>query len=271
MNMSTRRIVHSAKNLAAQHLSPKAYATLARAARRLRPVTKRISAADNPYLAEHPTTYNADGFATVHNTDFLREPKFADAYAKALEGIPPDIAARTDIRWRAHVCCWAATRALRLTGDFVECGVWYGVLSRTMIEYTDFARHADRHFYLVDTFGSLNTRGLEHYDRDIYDTVQRRFAAYPNVHLVRGKVPEMLSRVPSRRIAYLSLDMNGIEPERAALHNFYEKIVPGGIIYLDDYGWGGFEGLKAMVDQFFRDKPETVLQLPSGQGVIIKV
>jgi hypothetical protein len=46
--------------------------------------------------------------------------------------------------------------------------------------------------------------------------------------------------------------------------------VPGGIICLDDCGYG-FEGQKKMIDEFLADKPETVLQLASGQGLIVKV
>lgn len=263
-------IYRKARDIAARHLSPAGYARLARVAAAFRASSRRISAADNPYLVAYPPTYNADGFTTIHNADFLSDPRFIAAYAKGLEGIPADIAGRTEIRWRAHTCCWAATQALALSGDFVECGVWYGILSRTMVEYTRFAQLPERRFYLVDTFGDLQTAGLEHYDRDIFPVVQERFSSYPNVHLIRGRVPAALASVEATRVAYLSIDMNGIEPERAALEHFYGRMVPGGIIYLDDYGQG-FEGQKAMIDGFFADKPERVLHLPSGQGLIIKV
>lgn len=84
-------------------------------------------------------------------------------------------------------------------------------------------------------------------------------------------MPDTLLQVPSEKIAYLSIDMNGIEPERQALSYFYDKIVPGGVIYFDDYGVAGYEGLKAMVDKFFEDKPETVMYIPTGQGIVVKL
>jgi hypothetical protein len=262
-------LLQFAKSQAKKTLSPSAQETLRGLRDRYFPKTKRISAPENPTLVHSPTTYNGDGLLTVHNCDFLDEPRFRQAYAKGLEFLP-DGPNRTDIRWRAHMCCWAATRALQLDGDFVECGVWYGILSRTIAEYTSFAAQK-RNFYLVDTFGALETPGLEQYDRDVYDLVQRRFSGFPNVHLVRGKVPDILPSIPSARIAYLSIDMNGVEPERAALRYFYDKVVPGGVIYLDDYGWRGFEAQKAMMDGFFADKPEKILQTPSGQGVVVKL
>lgn len=262
-------LIQRAASQAKKRLTPGTQAALRGLRDRYFPKTKRVTVNENPQLVYAPTTYNGDGLLTVHNCDFLDEPRFRAAYAKGLE-LLPDGPNRTDIRWRAHMCCWAATRALQLEGDFVECGVWYGILSRTIAEYTSFASQ-QRNFYLVDTFGSLDTPGLDQYNRDVYDIVQRRFSGFPNVHLVRGKVPEILPAIPSRRIAYLSIDMNGVEPERAALGYFYDKVVTGGVIYLDDYGWKGFEGQKEMMDGFFADKPEKILQTPSGQGVVIKL
>ena len=116
----SKGIYDSAKKLAARHLSPAGYSRLARVAAPFRGSSRRISAADNPYLVAYAPTYNADGFATVHSADFLTDPRFTAAYAKGLEGLPTEVVQRTDIRWRAHVCCWAATRALSLGGDFVD-------------------------------------------------------------------------------------------------------------------------------------------------------
>ena len=262
-------LIKFAKSQAKKNLAPQTQSRLRRLRDRHFPKYKRISVVENPTLVYSPTTYNQDGFVTVHNCDFLDDPRFHSAYARALE-LLPEGASQTDIHWRAHICCWAATRALQIEGDFVECGVWYGILSRTIAEYTSFADQK-RQFYLVDTFGALATPGLEHYEPDIYDIVKRRFSAFPNVNLIRGKIPQILPSIPCKQVAYLSIDMNGIEPERAALNYFYEKIVPGGVIYFDDYGWRGFENQKAMIDEFFRSKPETILQTPSGQGIVIKL
>src|SRR5437762_11528102 len=81
-------------------------------------------------------TYSEDGLATKHNADFLRNPRFAAAYASSR--------ARTgfggDIRWRAYLACWLAERGSALGGDFVECGVYRGFLSLTVMEYIGFER-----------------------------------------------------------------------------------------------------------------------------------
>jgi hypothetical protein len=38
--------------------------------------------------------------------------------------------------WKCHTACWAATTASRLQGDFVECGVGFGITSLTILNYT---------------------------------------------------------------------------------------------------------------------------------------
>lgn len=38
-----------------------------------------------------------------------------------------------DIRCRAHIVSWAANQTLNIPGDFVECGVWYGILSKKIL------------------------------------------------------------------------------------------------------------------------------------------
>lgn len=216
-------------------------------------------------------TYKADGMLTTHNVDFLTDPKFARSFAAAMDGIPANLATNvfSALGWRAHVCCWAANQAMQVEGDFVECGVWYGVLSRALAEYTDFGA-SGKQMYLLDPWGGLTLGDSDSYEPDIYDAVQARFAKFSNVHMIRGLVPDTLAQVPSEKIAYLSIDMNGVEPERAALELFYPKVVRGGVIYFDDYACAGHPALKQMIDGFFADKPETIMYIPTGQGIVVK-
>ena len=121
----------------------------------------------------------------------------------------------------------------------------------------------------IDSWGKM-TGSHADYQEEIYDIVKKRFAKWQNVILVKGLVPEVLSKIPSRKIAYLSIDMNGSEPEKAALEFFYDKIVPGGVIYFDDYGLP-YPELRDVVNKFFADKPETLLHFPSGNSIVVKL
>lgn len=54
------------------------------------------------------------------------------------------------------------------------------------------------------------------------------------------------------------------------LEYYYDKLVPGGIIVLDDYGWNMFHKRLAVEKAFFKAKGLTVLELPTGQGLVVK-
>ena len=156
-----------------------------------------------------------------------------------------------------------------IEGDFVECGVWYGMLSRTMCEYVDFNK-IKRSFYLFDTWGKMpGSHPNPNYQHDIFTSVKDRFSKFKNVHLIRGAVPNSFDQVQIKKIAYLGIDMNDGIAELATLEKFYDKVVSGGIIYFDDYG--PFLKVRKVVDDFFKDKPESLLYFPSGNAIIIKI
>ena len=72
-------------------------------------------------------------------------------------------------------------------------------------------------------------------------------------------------------LRFLSIDMNCVQPEVDALNFFWDKMVPGGLIVLDDYGFGNsnHEQKKAH-DEFATSKNVEILSLPTCQGLIIK-
>ena len=49
---------------------------------------------------------------------------------------------------------------------------------------------------------------------------------------MKGRVPESLEAVEIESVAYLSIDMNIVEPEIAALEYFWDKLVPGALVVL---------------------------------------
>jgi hypothetical protein len=225
-------------------------------------------------ITSSEASYFGDHFATIHYVAFLNDNKFIESYNNSFLNVDPNIVniiRSQDISWRAHIVTWAANQALKLEGDFVECGVWWGLLSKVICQYTDFEKQ-DKVFYFFDSWGDPNLLEKNHknYDKDVFVSVKKRFLKYPNVKFVRGLVPEVLENVKIEKISYLSIDMNGSIAERFALEKFYDIIVPGGIIYFDDYGWG-YPELRETIDDFFKNKPEKLLHFPSGNSIIIKI
>ncbi len=234
---------------------------------------------DYYFLPRKQITYANDLLYTYHNADFIQEPKFAASYAVAKRQAG-DFLKNYDIQWRIHVVCWAAQHASLLEGDFVDCGVYMGFCPKAIIHYVDFER-LNKTYYLMDTFEGLDPKysSAEEMKRDeqqgykqqknIYQYIQSSFPE-KNVKLIKGSIPDTLSLVPSSKIAYLSIDMNCVLPEVAALNFFWDKMVPGGIIVLDDYGYPGCIDQKKAHDEYAESKGIKILSLPTCQGLIVK-
>ena len=224
-----------------------------------------------------PFTYRKDGLATVHRADFRHLPAFRAAYDSSYRsGAWEGSWGAADPEWRMYIACWAAAHAVRLGGDLAECGVYRGGLSRTVMEYIGFQTMTDRRYWLLDTFEGIPPAQLDptvihrHRYPDTYTEVTQFFAAYAHVRIVRGPIPDTLSQVTSERLCFVSIDMNVAAPEIAAAECFWPRLVPAGVILIDDYGWHGHETQKSAFDDFARRQGREVLALPTGQGLLIK-
>ena len=181
--------------------------------------------------------------------------------------------------WRLHTYCWAGRSALSVAGDFVECGVYKGFYSAVLARYLSFAERR-REMYLYDTFEGLSEAQSSarerkatnpHYDWDgTYEEVVERFVDFPNVHVIKGAVPGILQRRAPERIALLHLDMNAAAAETAALDLLFDRISDGGIVLMDDFGRCELPGLFGALYNWMSDRGYTVLELPTGQGMVIK-
>ena len=102
------------------------------------------------------------------------------------------------------------------------------------------------------------------------ESVKANFSEWRNVALIEGSIPETLSQVHARKVAYLHLDMNCSPPEVAAASFFWDRLVAGAFILLDDYAYYGYRAQKSAMDSFAATKRCRILSLPTGQGLLIK-
>lgn len=225
-------------------------------------------------------TYSGDSLYTMHSADFINDEKFKEAYELGIKTCKDTVYGNVDIRWRVHLVCWAAAHASKLDGDFVECGVFTGIFPRSIVHYTDF-NSLNKTYYLLDTFEGLSekystdkemegSKVLYSPHKDVYEQVKETFEPF-NVKIVKGAVPETLAQVDTNKIAYLSIDMNAVKPEIAALNFFWDKMVSGGIIVLDDFGYMNQSKAQEKAHlEFAKSKRVEILYFPTCQGLIIK-
>jgi hypothetical protein len=228
--------------------------------------------------------YSSDGLHTVHAARFLSNPRFRAAYARGIQaskGFDPHF------EWRVHIALTAAETALRVPGDFIECGVNAGFLSSAILNYLDW-NSTNRRYYLIDTFAGPVLeqfseeeirRGRSDIARDALAAgayvndlprVLENFSEWPGGIVTKGVIPEILLAVPVDRVAFLHIDLNCAAPERAALEHFWDSLSPGGLVLLDDYAYYGHDCQADVIDDAARKLGASLVCLPTGQGLIVR-
>lgn len=231
--------------------------------------------------------YKADNLGTrFKSMDFMNDQSFQNAWHKASEAAMPGWKNQVpDIRWRTHIAIWAAQHGLTLEGDFVECGVYTGLLSLSICHHLKFNKVA-RKFWLFDTWEGIPTDGLsgkellhaeycnqeiyQHAENSLLGTVKQAFKPFPNCHLVQGILPDTLKTVPLKQIAYLSIDLNTAVVEGQCLEYLWPKLTKGAFVVLDDYGWVQCAQQKKVMDTFAKAHGKSIVTLPTGQGLLVK-
>jgi O-methyltransferase len=146
-----------------------------------------------------------------------------------------------------------------IPGDIVECGVWNGGSAAMMADAAP-----SRTLWLFDSFQGLpepdardgereRRMHFEGFCRGDESKVQQAFdrlgLSMDNVKIVPGWFRDTFPDAPVHSVALLHIDADWYDPVRLCLETFYDKVVPGGVIVLDDYGvW---EGCKAAFDEFW--------------------
>ena len=73
---------------------------------------------------------------------------------------------------------------------------------------------------------------------------------YPGpIHYVQGKVEDTVPGAGPEQIALLRLDTDWYESTLHELVHFFPRLVPGGVLIIDDYGW--WKGARKAVDEYF--------------------
>ncbi|WP_312166116.1 TylF/MycF/NovP-related O-methyltransferase [Phenylobacterium sp.] len=209
--------------------------------------------------------FAADNLMTWDKTlGFIREEAFATAVNAHTRPGPERAAV-----WRYNTLVWAARQAAPLEGDFVECACYRGNTARIVADLVDIS---NRRYFLYDLFDHDETmphHAMPAHSKTLYDEVRARFPE-PNVIITQGRVPESLAIASPEKIALMHIDMNNVDAEIGALEVLWDRVAPGGVVVLDDYGWLAYHRQHFAERDWFKARGQFVLELPTGQGLVVK-
>ena len=167
--------------------------------------------------------------------------------------------------------------------DIVECGTWRGGMSAGMVEVGGF----NRDYYFFDSFeglppvkeidgkaakayeDSLSTPGCVASEEDFRQTMSMTGCPQEKIHTCKGFFENSFSGFSPPKIAALRLDCDWYDSVLICLKKFWDHILPGGLILIDDYH--GWEGCSKAVHEFLASRvaPESIRTGPIGRVTFI--
>jgi hypothetical protein len=166
--------------------------------------------------------------------------------------------------------------------NLAEIGVYKGGTSyfiASVVEELGF--HAAKH-YCFDTFEGfaeedidLRTDGTQKPGK-LSDTqfasVKAYLRRFNNLTLYKGRFQDTCNQVASRQFHFIHLDVDIYKPTLFSLNFFDERLVTGGVIVIDDYGFRTCPGVKQAVDEFKSTRNNYFsLHVLTGQCVLVKM
>jgi O-methyltransferase len=175
---------------------------------------------------------------------------------------------------RLFVLYNAARHVRSLAGNIAEVGVYKGGTAKM---FSQIFADTSKQLHLFDTFqGMPETDPVRdwHKKGDFNDTslesVRSFIGKMPNVQFHPGFFPASAKGLPDEPIALVHIDVDIYRSVYDCCEYFYFRMTKGGVMVFDDYGFTTCPGAKSAVDEFFKEKVEVPIYLPTGQAIVFK-
>jgi len=281
------RIVSTGKELAKSHPKLKPYMKFAKKIFSNNTQTKlpapRFSGWGMTTFHELPWIDEYDGEVYRKADDYVRNNFSFD---KERTGI--DLKIYDTLQWRHWIVSTVVRYVLIFSKakfyNFVECGVSDGFSAffalREIVNSKKVGNNYKMHLY--DAWSQMNNEqlleremefGADKYSKlDINITKKHLSEFKDNTVFHLGYIPSSLDAKPESpdSIVYMHIDLNSAKATEYTLNYFFPRLVSGGVILFDDYGWMDFSDTKKVVDKFFHDKSGLLFKSPTGQAFFVR-
>lgn len=164
--------------------------------------------------------------------------------------------------------------------NMAEVGVYKGGGSYFMASVLQELKWQSATLHCFDTFeghASRDVRGEDPHQRAAsfsdtsFDSVSEYLSKFANVKIYKGRIQETSPQIEEKSFCFVHLDMDLYEPTVFSLKFFERRLLSGGIIVVDDYGFLTCPGVKQAVDEFMDGNTRYFgLHLLTGQYLLAK-
>ncbi|MDQ5985424.1 MAG: hypothetical protein CSYNP_01134 [Syntrophus sp. SKADARSKE-3] len=165
-------------------------------------------------------------------------------------------------------------------GSILEIGVWRGGTGALIAKKAKDCGIIDC-VYLCDTFAGVvkagaedsGYKGGEHYDtsKDMVEELIFKQLNLDNVKILQGIFPDQTSKeIEDLRFRFCHIDVDVYQSAKDCNDWIWPRLVSGGIIVYDDYGFQNCDGIKKFVETQMLYKDRIILHNLNGHDIVIK-
>jgi len=178
---------------------------------------------------------------------------------------------------------WAILeQSKHLDGSIIEIGTWQGGTGALIATKAELCGISDT-VYLCDTFsGVVNAgindseyRGGEHSDTsiDLVENFISKKMKLKNTKILKGIFPQETSHLIDKeeKFRFCHVDVDVYQSSKDVIDWIWDKIVIGGIIVFDDYGFYRTGGVRMFVDELRNCNDRKIIHNLNGHAIVIKI
>jgi O-methyltransferase len=231
--------------------------------------------------ANVPTQFRAHGFdyapikPIASYAPWISDKTFSDVYTHIQKDTLVDI-------YRCYELWEIAEAIHRLDNDaaFIEIGVWRGGTA-AIAGYKLKTLNAQVNFYIADTFTGVVKatkkdsyyKGGEHSDTSLEYVESVLKDKYDHYKILQGIFPEETSHLilPGKKFGYCHIDVDVYQSVKDIVEWIWDKMIDGGVIVFDDYGFYGCNGVTQYVNEQKKLTDRFIIHNLNGHAVMIKI
>jgi O-methyltransferase len=173
-------------------------------------------------------------------------------------------------------------QSLNSRAAVLEVGVWRGGTAGIMSQQLSNLQ-SKAVLYLADTFTGVAKAGVndsfytggEHSDtsQEIVEDVLKNKSRYPYYKILKGIFPDDTAHGISidEQFALCHIDVDVYTSAKDILEWVWERLITGGVVVFDDYGFHSCTGVTKLVDEYRNHADRQIIHNLNGHAIMIKL